>query len=185
MRRFFQAMLGVGLSTMVAGAASATACSTADLSIAAKSCEGFYSGNLLNAAHIDQQKSALAEFGYDWNGNFNDVVKLSSLNGAKDIDFGKLLTGLTYIGIHYGNGKGGPGNGTAFYVLDAAQGLNRIHLNYNASSDVVLFVTGIPDHVTGVPEPASWATMITGFAFIGGVLRCRRAAARSVEALEA
>ena len=71
---------------------------------------------------------------------------------------------------------GSPGaESTAFYVLDAAQGINQLHLTYNASSNAVLFVTGLPRHVVGsVPEPASWAMMLGGFGLIGGQLRRRR-----------
>lgn len=36
--------------------------------------------------------------------------------------------------------------------------------------------------VTGVPEPTSWMTMIGGFAFIGGAMRRRQAALRTVAA---
>ncbi|HWI87470.1 MAG TPA: PEPxxWA-CTERM sorting domain-containing protein, partial [Sphingomonas sp.] len=80
--------------------------------------------------------------------------------------------GTTYLGVHYGNGQGGPGEGTAFYVLNAAEGINKIHLAYDASSNLVVFTTGTL--VSEAPEPSSWAMMIGGFGMIGATLRRRK-----------
>lgn len=70
--------------------------------------------------------------------------------------------------MHYGNGQGGPGNGTAFYRIDAGAGLSSITLNYSASSNLVVFATntGAP-----VPEPATWAMMVLGFGLAGYAVR--------------
>jgi hypothetical protein len=163
-------------AVLFAGSAQAVplaACSDADISPEALSCVGFISGNLLSnsPADITAQTNALASLGLTWDKNFNGDEKLSSLNGTHTLDFSTLLTGISYIGIHFGNGTGGPGNGTAFYKLDAGAGLDTITLAYNASSDAVLYSTS---PVRGVPEPASWAMMIVGFLGVGGTLRRAR-----------
>ena len=141
-------------------------------------CTGFFDKNLLNEANATQDKTILAALGYSgWDGQFaNSAIKIDNLNGSKTLDFGVKLTGISYIAVHYGAGRGSPGNGTAFYVLDAAQGVSQLRLAYDASSSAILFSTEAPD-VTGVPEPASWATMIAGFGLIGAQMRRRRRSA--------
>jgi hypothetical protein len=162
-------------AVLFAGSAQAAVavCSDADISPGALSCVGFFSGNLLSnsPSNITAQTNALASLGLTWDQNFNGDEKLSPLNGTHTLDFSTLLTGISYIGIHFGNGTGGPGNGTAFYKLDAGAGLDTITLAYNASSDAVLYSTS---PVRGVPEPASWAMMIVGFLGVGGTLRRAR-----------
>jgi hypothetical protein len=146
-------------------------------------CDGFKSGNLLNQspANVTTDKAILAALGYTgWDGKFADAAgSVSNLKGNQTVNFGVKLTGISIVGVHFGAGKGatpaGPGQeSTAFYVLDAAQGVNQIHLAYGASSNAVLFVTGLPRQIGSVPEPATWATMVGGFGLIGGQMRRRR-----------
>ncbi|MGH6993475.1 MAG: PEPxxWA-CTERM sorting domain-containing protein [Caulobacteraceae bacterium] len=112
----------------------------------------------------------MADIGFTFDtSTFNSLTKVDNLNGSTTLNFGVPLSGITYFGIHYGAGVGGPGNGTAFYELDLTSPTNTITLNYNASSDAVLYETG-----TAVPEPATWALLIGGFAFAGGLLRGSR-----------
>ena len=155
-----------------------TQCKNSDISLAALSCTGFTAGNLISSSPSDiaAQKAALAVLGLDWTGG--TVASFADLKGATTINFSQQLTGLTYVGVHYGNGQGGPGNATAFYLLDAAQGLNQLHLSFGASSNFVVYATGIPDGTASpAPEPASWAMMVGGFGLIGGAMRSRRKAA--------
>ncbi|MBW8883134.1 MAG: PEPxxWA-CTERM sorting domain-containing protein, partial [Asticcacaulis sp.] len=123
-------------------------------------------------------QAILASLGYTgWDGKFKDTAaSASSLGGSQTLDFGVALSGISIIAIHYGGGTNSPGReSTAFYVLDAAQGISQIHLAYGASSNAVLFVTGLPHDVIGtVPEPATWATMVGGFGLVGGQMRRRR-----------
>ena len=174
-RKIFAAAAACAV-VLLAGSAQATVlavCSDADITPSALSCAGFFSGNLLSnsPSNITAQTSALASLGLTWDQNFNGDEKLSSLAGSHTLDFSTLLTGISYIGVHFGNGEGGPGNGTAFYKLDAGAGLDTITLKYNASSDAVLYSVS---PVRGVPEPASWAMMIVGFLGVGGTLRRAR-----------
>jgi len=156
-------------ATPIASSASAAVlmtCSTNDIKPTAQACVGFKAGNLLNNANLDAQTDALDLLGLTWTGA--TVEKLSGLSGAKTVNFTTQLKGISYIGVHYGNGQGGPGNGTAFYRIDAGAGLSSITLNYSASSNLVVFATntGAP-----VPEPATWAMMVLGFGLAGYAVR--------------
>lgn len=169
MKRMLLSVLALPLGICATSSASAAVipCSNSDIAPTALSCTGFSEGNLLNNANTAAQRSALANLGLNWDGTVLETV--SSLNGSRDLDFDTLLTGISYIGIHFGNGRGGPGNGTAFYKLDAGVGLDSIGLNFNASSNARLFATG----VSAVPEPGTWAFMFLGFGGIGYGLRRR------------
>ena len=192
MRNFSKALLAISVSGLIAAPAFAghnnnnspashPACANADITLAvlgthATNCKGFDDGNLLNdkAVNVTKTKSELGALGFTWDGSYTNLIKLDNLNGSQTLDFGKTLYGTTYIGVHFGNGQGGPGESTAFYVLDAAAGVNQIHLAYNASSNAVLFLTGLPPVTPGVPEPATWATMIGGLGVVGAEMRRRR-----------
>lgn len=93
---------------------------------------------------------------------------LSGLNSSTSVNFPGLLNGDVFLGVHYGNGQGGPGNSTTFYRLNAIN-LDVITLNLNASSTATLFAA-----VAAVPESSTWAMMIAGFALAGIALRRRR-----------
>jgi PEP-CTERM motif len=150
---------------------SGTACQNTDLIPTALQCTGFYVGNLTAAGGptVQDQIVALGLLGFTWNGT--QVEKLENLNGNQLIDFTTLLTGISYVSIHFGNGQGGPGNGnaTAFYKLDGGAGLDTFRTTYRASSSAVLY--GVSP---AVPEPATWGMMLLGFGIIGGALRRRR-----------
>ncbi|MEF7614569.1 PEP-CTERM sorting domain-containing protein [Aquincola sp. MAHUQ-54] len=146
-------------------AQAATACSVTDISPQAAACAGFYDGNLLNnnAANVQAQKDALASLGLAWDGNFTAAEKLTGLNGSHTVDFASLLNGTTYVGMHFGNGQGGPGQATAFYRFEAGTNLDTFTLAYNASSNVVLYATG----PAPVPEPGTYAMLLAGLGFVG------------------
>lgn len=145
-------------------------------------CNGYISGNLLNgkAANILTDQNILNAFPYasGWDGKIADVKASTTKLTNGLLDFGITLKGVSILAIHYGaaKGAGGPGGeSTAFYVLDAAQGINQFHLKYAAGfSNASLFVTGLPRHIAATPEPATWATMIAGFGMIGMQMRRRR-----------
>ncbi|WP_243445867.1 PEPxxWA-CTERM sorting domain-containing protein [Polymorphobacter arshaanensis] len=153
-----------------ASAVAIAGCANTDISPNALACQGFYAGNLLsnNPSDIAAQTTHLAALGFAWDGNWNNVEKISGLSGSHSVDFATMLHGISYVAFHFGNGVGGPGNATAFYKLDAGTATDVIALNYNASSNAVLYSTGT------VPEPASWALMIAGFGIVGMGLRRRR-----------
>jgi hypothetical protein len=150
------------------------------------SCAGYVSGNVLNNSNkgVAAQISALSALGLTFASsgadafNFDNFEKID-LNGLQVLDFKTLLNGVTYIGIHFGNGAGGPGNGTAFYKFDVGTDRDKLYLLYGASSDVVLYKTGpratLPTTSTpAVPEPATWVMMIAGIGAVGLMYRRRR-----------
>lgn len=134
---------------------------------------------------------------------FGSFKTISPLNGATTVDFtqspfGTKLYGMTLIGVHYGAGQGSPGFGmgpavgnpnkpkdkpkpsnvdtSAFYLFDAGKtGIDKLNLNWQASSNLTLFSTGTAG---AVPEPATWALMILGFGGIGAALRRGKAKVR-------
>ena len=99
---------------------------------------------------------------------------LSNLNGTATLNFGSLnLSGLTILGAHFGNNiESDPNNITAFWLLDL--GSTTTHTitlsNGQGSSNAQIFAMG---GTPGVPEPATWAMMLLGFAGIGTALRGR------------
>lgn len=157
---------GFGASPFIGGpimmASPLNHCALTDIIINAEACTGFLGGNVLSASPsaIAAQKNALNSLGFTWDGNFNTVETLSGLSGSHTVNFNQALRGITYVGFHFGNGVGGPGNGTAFYRLNAGnKGLDILTLNYAASSNAVLYHTTIP---SPVPEPETYAQILAG-----------------------
>lgn len=169
-----QSLMGAAaaISISVAGAAHATTCMDTDVSPTAVACAGFVDKNALGGSPTDiaTQKTELASIGFTWDGS-TIVEGISNLNGAHTVDFSTPLDGITYIGAHFGNGRGGPGDATAFYEFDFSAPTSSITLNYNASSNVVVYsTTAAPP----VPEPAVWGMMLVGFGAIGAAMRNTR-----------
>jgi len=105
-------------------------------------------------------------------GTYGTVLgSLANLNGASVLNFGSLnLSGLTILGAHFGNNTDSdPNNITAFWLVDLGSSVTHtINLSSGAgSSNAQVFSTGTP----GVPEPATWAMMLLGFAGIGVTMR--------------
>jgi hypothetical protein len=162
------------------GAASAATtliggCHNTDISPAAGECYGYFQGNV-NGNSGDMQAAqteALTALGLS--GPFTAVQKLDIASGTT-IDFNQLLSGATYISIHWGKGEGASdvkGGVTGFYRLDLdpdAQ-LDQITSDFGSLSNAVLWST-VPGGL--IPEPATWAMMILGFSGSGVLLRRRR-----------
>jgi hypothetical protein len=97
---------------------------------------------------------------------------IEGLGGANDFGFGTTLSGLTVIGMHFGNGDDSAVNNvTAFWLFNLTTPGSTIHLNPTSagSSNAQLYTTG-----GAVPEPATWGMMLLGFAGIGMALRRSR-----------
>jgi len=152
-------------------------------------CQGYYGGNLitggvgsatttteLNAINTLLTNAVSQGPGYTppYLGVDYDTVlgALANLNGTATLNFGLLnLSGLTILGAHFGNNiESDPNNITAFWLLDL--GNTTTHTitlsNGQGSSNAQIFATG---GTPGVPEPATWAMMLLGFAGIGMALR--------------
>jgi hypothetical protein len=101
------------------------------------------------------------------------LASIEGLANSNDFGFGTTLSGLTVIGMHFGNNTDSDVNNvTAFWLFNLTTPGTTIHLNPNAngSSNAQLYTTGVP----GVPEPATWGMMLLGFAGIGMAMRRRR-----------
>lgn len=137
-------------------------------------CNGYYTSNVLSAADVSLQQSALQSIGYTGTVNWSALVSggnvLSNLNGTATLNFGQMLSGITYIGAHFGAGS--PlGNVSVFWKFDFLTPTDHITLSTGTgSSDAVLYSTGN----SGVPEPATWAMMLVGFAGVGFAIRRKR-----------
>jgi hypothetical protein len=189
MLRQQEVLMKYGIHILVAGAAlmaaapvSATTLYPCDNTFPnpdSVACAGYYSGNLLSGADVADQQSALNSIGYsgtvDWTALTNGGDILSNLNSTDTINFGKMLSGITYIGMHFGNINDSPqtGNVSVFWKFDFTTPTDHITLTSGrGSSDAVLYSTGN----SGVPEPATWAMMLVGFAGIGFAVRRKRSA---------
>jgi hypothetical protein len=160
--------------TVVGPTATAASCSAFTFSGATETaCAGGYTGNLLQGTLQDPGLAAIQALGYSGSGAF--LVKIEDLTGST-LDFGRILTGPTIIGIHYGAAGAAP-EATSFFSFDAGAGTSTITVTGRAGandlglSNAVLLLTGSP-----VPEPATWAMMLMGFAGIGYSIRRRRSA---------
>jgi hypothetical protein len=141
------------------------------------SCVGWYGGNALNSNGNDTINAALTALGYSGPTiNYNSLPSgniIAGLGGSQTVNFPGLLNGTVYIGLHFGgSAPGDAGNNTAFFKIDASN-LDTIQINpvdAIGSSNAVL-LAAVP---TGaVPEPATWALMLLGFAGIGHAMRRR------------
>jgi hypothetical protein len=169
--RYMTAALALATAGIASPAYAAIPCSTTDITPTAIDCAGFVDGNILNDNDANEAQTAalLAELGFTYTGDADGIEAISPLNGATIVDFATLLVGQTIIGIHFGNGTGGPGNATAFYLFDAGAGLDTLGINWGASSNIILYQTG-----SAVPEPGTWAMMLLGFGMAGFAIRRRR-----------
>ena len=171
--------LAIASAVVLACAAPVYAgCTLDDISPAAIACAvasvngSAVTGNVLDnkATDVTAQINGLAAIGFTWDGTkFGDFDKLvPAADGT--IDFSELLSGISFVGIHTGGSGGGV---TYFYKFDAGTALDTFTLNLPRGSGAVLYSTG--GEVPSVPETATWAMMLGGFAMAGGALRYRRA----------
>jgi len=157
---------------------TAAVASASDISPTALACEGRFNKNVLDntAAHLLIQKNALHDLGLEWDSStFASMTKLGSIPSLEHvIDFGTIMHGLTYIGFHAGGAGGGS---TSFYKFDAGAGMANftwVDTTHFPSSGAVLYATGAAVTIPDVPETATWAMMLGGFAMVGGALRSHR-----------
>jgi len=149
--------------------AAPPACSLSDIAGGSfVDCAGYVSGNLIAGADFKQEQAALELQGLGLAGADGSwLVKIDDLEGAT-LDFGQMLYGLTYFGVHRG-GAGNGGQGTAFYVIDAGAGLSSLDFELAGLSNAALYSTGIAP----VPEPGMAAMWAAGLG-VFGLLAARR-----------
>ncbi len=179
-------LIAIGALSAIAMAAPATAttnvpvigasntCDTAppDTTPTATACVGYFDGQVLDQADSSTIAAALSALGVSYSGQFADYQTLTGLGGSVNLTAFGILTGVQTIGIHFGNATGQDnalGNVTAFYQIDFGSTGSILQLNVPGSSSATLFTSVAP-----VPEPATWAMMLVGFAGIGVSMRRRR-----------
>jgi len=100
-----------------------------------------------------------------------DPTKLLISGSGNDptgtITFQQALLGNVILGVHFGDAGTGLGDRTVFYLFNFASPTTSVVLNTQGFSDGII----IPR--TAVPEPASWAMMLLGFAGVGFAMRRR------------
>lgn len=160
-------LTGLSMTSQATTSQATTGCSFGDLSgVTVTKCAGFLGGNL-----IDNSPNDLAAVRTILNNTFGASLanetwleKLDGLNGEQTIDFTTPLSGNTIVALHFGNGRGGPGNGTAFYQFDAGTSLDSFRTVFRASSNAAIYQTS-----SAVPEPATFALLLAGLGLIGGL----------------
>jgi len=163
------------------GCASSLALTTPD----ATACQGYYTNNALNGSDIALQQNAIAALPgpFVWDGDWTGLNAagrvITSLGGPANnrLDFGQMLSGTVIIGAHWGNipadvpalpGQDAAHNVSVFWLFNLLAPVSYITLdNVQGWSNAALYANGNPP----VPEPATWAMMLLGFAGIGMALR--------------
>jgi hypothetical protein len=152
-------------------------CTVVTFNVPTVDCLGFFDGNLVTGGG-PQLAQALTYVGTL---DANAVSLLTKMDPASNpINFGVPLSGYTVIGIHFGNADTGY-NGTGFWLLNLPTTINSVTYSSDIQtgiSNAGLYLTNgeVPHQEGGVPEPATWATMLLGFGAIAGAMRKRRRA---------
>ena len=168
---------GAALGSLTTSA-QATTCALSAVT-GATACAGYVSGNIFDSSGSDPATvtSLLSNIGFDASGiNFTTFYaapgRKLDLTGQTSLSFSAVpaLFGKTYIGVHWGGQGGGQ---SAVFELDLASPVQTITIvgqNPGGSSNATLFFT--TPYSAAVPEPATWAMMLTGLGMIGfGVRR--------------
>ncbi|ELX12320.1 hypothetical protein Jab_1c09140 [Janthinobacterium sp. HH01] len=170
----------------VSGFASASAsladCSLTDIyfdipGVTVSKCYGYVAGNMVNNSPADTLavKNILStQFAFPGQSgapieSINVVMNPST--HVTTYDFAHMLTGDVIVGLHFGNGSGGPGNGTAFYEFNAGSGVDKFFTHLQASSNAGLYKLSV--YTPPVPEPETYAMMLAGLGLVGVIARRR------------
>jgi hypothetical protein len=185
------ATIAVSAPSQAALTLSSVPCAASNIdpfsTLSSVSCVGFFNGNLSSSSTSADQTAALALLGLTFPNAFaNSLEKIDAAPKVSStfLNFDTLLYGETFIEVHWGNipnplgGKPLANNITAFYKFDAGTtGLDKIFLNFQTASNAIVYKTGTPPPPPpAVPEPATWALMLGGFAIVGSAMRRRSTA---------
>ena len=156
------------------------ACSIADVTPSAQACEGFFTGNVIsgNADDLLIAGTALQALGLAGaDGTWLEKVDTAPGISGSTITFTTLMSGITYVGMHFGKAAGANppgvdlrGGGTGFYRFDAGPGTYSYTVNVGGLSNAALYST------TPVPEPETYALLLGGLGMVGFMARRRKSA---------
>ncbi|WP_229213336.1 MULTISPECIES: PEP-CTERM sorting domain-containing protein [unclassified Duganella] len=161
------------------GLASAAGCATTDLTfdlpgVTVSKCYST-AGNVVDSSPADKLTvsnllaSQFSFFGQSGAPITSFNVSADPLTHVTTYDFPQLLTGNVIVGLHFGNGQGGPGNVTNFYAFNAGSGVDKFFTALQATSNAGLYQIGAP-----VPEPETYAMMLAGLGLVGFIARRRK-----------
>lgn len=127
---------------------------------------------------------------FSWDGNWNALINSTNPFFVLDTDpttanpgltngilnFGTNLIGQTIIGAHFGNfPDSNTPNVTAFWLFNFTTPTAGIQLlDPNGRPTTQGFSNAALYQGAAVPEPATWAMMLVGFAGVGAAMRRRR-----------
>ena len=111
-----------------------------------------------------------------------EYTSASSISGSFTHDDGATI----YVDGNFAGGSPGETSQvTQAYSLPGGGGVHNLNVYYvtgNGTPSILSFEPRITTFSGGVPEPATWALMITGFGAAGAMLRRKRATAALVRA---
>lgn len=165
-----------GKPAYVAPTLSGTACSITDVSPNALACAGFYNGNVNNNNGDDAAWRAALFKSLTWvtteDYGSPTAQDNKTSDNQKSYSFATPLYGQTILGLHFGGGTGGPGNGTAFYLFNFSSPRSLLSWDYNAWSNVAIYKTGTCTQDCGsVPVPGTIALLGLGMLGLGAARR--------------
>jgi len=189
-------LLGLALVAVLAAPSSVTAqspgdtdrlCTLQDLDITVLDCSGFWDKNSVQNGDTGDPTSALQNLALASLGSgYGPTFIIEKLNIADDgagfVNFNTMMYGLTVVGFHWGGGNDSAKNGSAFYLIDAGAGLDKLYFSaldpnmVKAISNGSIYYTGDepggPQEV--VPEPATMTLLATGLAGMAAARRRRK-----------
>ncbi|HJP69050.1 MAG TPA: PEPxxWA-CTERM sorting domain-containing protein [Sphingomicrobium sp.] len=153
-------------------AATTSLCSDFTFSVADTECAGGYTGNLIQGTLQAPGPAAVTALG----GSSSTYLATQVFSGSNTVlDFGMALSGPVIIGIHYGAAGDGT-EATSFFLFNFTTPTSTLTVNSRDDTNTPFGLSNAALFMDGpVPEPATWAMMLLGFAGIGiAVRRSRR-----------